>query len=54
MTDVIKIVIIMASLGAVGAMRFFLKDSKLEPQVEKVIEEVVEIETGVDILPKQI
>lgn len=54
MSDLIKIIIVVASLGLVGVMRYYFPGSKVEPQVEKVIEEVVEIETGVDIIPKQI
>lgn len=49
----LKIIIIVIAIATVGVMRYYWRDSKIEPQVEKVIEEVVEVETGVDILPKQ-
>ena len=53
MSDLMKIIIITASLGLIIVMRYYFSTSKFEPQIEKIIEEFVEIETGVDILPSK-
>jgi hypothetical protein len=53
-SDLIKIIVVVASVGIVGVMRFCCKDKVREAQMEQVIEEIVEFETGIDILPKQL
>jgi hypothetical protein len=54
MSDYMKIIIVVASLALVGVMRYYFSSYSVEPQIEKIIEEVVELETGIDILPKMI
>lgn len=51
MSDYMKLIIVIAGLILVSLMRYYFSTSKVEPKIEMMIEEIVEIETGINILP---
>lgn len=49
MSDNIRILLIIVAMGCIGMLRYYYPSSPAEPQIEKAIEQVVELETGIDI-----